>query len=159
MQSEEEMSEPESLEALIKRHQDLYYNGESEIIDAEFDALWEELKRVKPDSKVLQSIGRDIKEGFDKVRHIIPMGSQEKASNESEFLKWASKQKGRAFVVEYKLDGASIELQYVDGRFVRAVTRGDGVIGDDITRNVKKMKGVVECIRCNDSAKRIKNVI
>lgn len=151
MQSEEEMSEPERLEALIKRHQDLYYNGESEITDAEFDALWEELKRVKPDSKVLQNVGRDIKEGFDKVRHIIPMGSQDKASNESEFLKWASKQKVRAFVVEYKLDGASIELQYVDGKFVRAVTRGDGVIGDDITRNVKKMKGVVECIRCKDS--------
>lgn len=47
------------------------------------------------------------------------------------------------FLVQYKLDGASMELQYEKGRFVRAVTRGDGKVGDDITANVRKMQGVV----------------
>lgn len=135
-----------ALEQKIRHHQHLYYNGESEISDEEFDALWDELERLCPNSDVLKNVGKDINDGFKKVRHIIPMGSQQKARNAEEFRKWASKQNTSAFVVEHKLDGASIELQYIDGVFMRAVTRGDGKIGDDITANVKKMKGVVERI-------------
>ena len=72
----------------------------------------------------------------------MPMGSQEKAASPEEFLTWAKRHVYDEYLVEYKLDGASLELQYEDGKLVRAVTRGDGEIGDVITANAVKMKGV-----------------
>lgn len=159
------------LEKLIVRYQKSYYTGEAEISDAEFDALWDELKRLDPHNPLLHKIGSDVSEDyslfdefatvesaaglaaapqgaasgvFEKARHVIPMGSQEKAANDSEFEQWAAKMSFDEFLVEYKLDGASLELQYENGVFVRAVTRGDGVVGDDISRNVLKMQGLVK---------------
>lgn len=130
------------LESLIKRYQASYYNGEAEIEDAEFDKLWDELKNLDPANPVLQKVGQDSG-NFAKVRHVMPMGSQEKAANPEQFLAWANKHIYNEYLVEYKLDGASLELQYQEGILVRAVTRGDGSVGDDITENAKKMKGVV----------------
>ncbi len=129
------------LEALVKKHQDLYYNAQAEISDAEFDGLWDELKSLDPSNKLFSLVPKDSSEGFEKAEHIIPMGSQEKAGNPESFEAWALKMNAAEFLVQYKLDGASLELQYKNGRFVRAVTRGDGKIGDDISQNVKKMKG------------------
>ncbi|MBO4732546.1 MAG: NAD-dependent DNA ligase LigA [Spirochaetaceae bacterium] len=142
------------LEKLIKHHQDLYYNGESEISDAEFDALWDELKSLDPDNPILKKVGADgqtpeTEGNFAKVRHLIPMGSQEKAANPEAFAEWAKKHVYDEYLVEYKLDGASLELQYENGTFVRAVTRGDGVIGDDITANAVKMGGLVKNLQKN----------
>lgn len=131
------------LVSLIKRYQDSYYNGEGEISDAEFDALWDELKKLDPSNEVFLRVGKDSG-NFQKVRHIMPMGSQEKAANPDEFLSWAKKHIYPEYLVEYKLDGASLELQYENGILMRAITRGDGEIGDDITENAKKMQGVVE---------------
>ncbi|MDR0382462.1 MAG: DNA ligase (NAD(+)) LigA, partial [Spirochaetaceae bacterium] len=68
------------LENLITGYQASYYNGEAEITDGEFDALWDELKRLAPDSPVIKRIGADGADGFPKERHLIPMGSQEKAA-------------------------------------------------------------------------------
>jgi DNA ligase (NAD+) len=131
------------LENLITGYQGSYYNGEAEIPDAEFDALWDELKRLAPDSPVITRVGADSADGFPKERHLIPMGSQEKAANPVEFREWAAKLALPLFIVQYKLDGASLELQYRNGRLWRALTRGDGVIGDDISANARRMKGVV----------------
>ena len=133
------------LEQLITKYQASYYNGEGEISDAEFDALWDELKELDPDNPVLQKVGADSG-NFEKIQHVMPMGSQEKAANPEQFLAWAEKHKYDEYLVEYKLDGASLELQYENGKLVRAVTRGDGTIGDDITSNAKKMQGVKEAI-------------
>ncbi len=132
------------LEGLIERYQASYYNGEAEITDAEFDSLWDELKRLAPESALLARVGADSVDGFPKARHLIPMGSQEKAANPEEFRAWAAKIAPQAYVVQHKLDGASLELQYEDGVLVRAVTRGDGFVGDEITRNARRMKGVVQ---------------
>ena len=129
------------LEKLITRYQASYYNGEGEISDAEFDALWDELKSLDPGNAILQKVGTDSG-NFEKIHHVMPMGSQEKAANPEQFLAWAEKHKYDEYLVEYKLDGASLELQYENGWLVRAVTRGDGSIGDDITANAKKMGGV-----------------
>jgi DNA ligase (NAD+) len=139
-------SRTKELEALVKRHQDLYYNGQPEISDAEFDALWDELEALSPDSPVLKSVGKDGLDGFPKAEHLIPMGSQAKAQDPEAFMKWAVKIGHPEYLVQYKLDGASLELQYEAGRFVRAVTRGDGLRGDDITPNASKMRGVLPAI-------------
>lgn len=130
------------LERLIARYQQSYYNSEAEISDAGFDALWDELKRLDPANALLQKVGSDTVR-FKKTAHRIPMGSQEKAADPQAFLEWAAKHPYPEYLVEYKLDGASIELQYDGGVFARAVTRGDGTEGDDITANVRKMQGVV----------------
>jgi len=149
------------LEALIQRYQASYYNGEAEISDGEFDLLWDELKNLAPQSEVLKKVGAGPDtDGFPKARHLIPMGSQDKASNPQEFIEWAekmgletekdaslTKEKNKLtkiFIVQYKLDGASLELQYEKGKLVRAVTRGDGIIGDNITDNARRMSGVVQ---------------
>ncbi len=132
------------LEKLVAYHQDKYYNSQPEISDAEFDALVDELKELAPDSPALARIGSDAADGFPKVAHMLPMGSQEKASDPESFEKWAAKMAFSTFLVQYKLDGASLELQYENGAFVRAVTRGDGAIGDEITPNAAKMRGVVK---------------
>ncbi len=133
------------LEKLIKKYQDSYYNGEAEISDAEFDKLWDELKSLSPDSAVLQKVGADSG-NFAKVHHVMPMGSQEKAADNDEFSSWAQKHSYNEYLVEYKLDGASLELQYENGMLLRAVTRGDGAVGDDITANARRMGGVLPCL-------------
>ena len=132
----------DELEEEIRHHQDLYYNGHPAISDAEFDALWDELTTLKPDSPVLTQVGQDAADGFPKAAHIMPMGSQAKAADPEEFLAWCAKIRHPEYVAELKMDGASIELQYENGRLVRAVTRGDGLVGDDITPNVRRMAGV-----------------
>ena len=136
------------LEKLIKRYQDSYYNGEAEVSDAEFDSLWDELKTLDPENKILQKVGADSG-NFPKYRHVMPMGSQEKAASPEEFMAWANRHVYDEYLVEYKLDGASLELQYKDGNLVRAVTRGDGETGDVITANALKMNGVQKTLSDN----------
>jgi DNA ligase (NAD+) len=141
----------EILEQLIVKYQKSYYDGEAEISDGEFDLLWDELKSLAPGSPVLKRVGggsdlpdRADVDGFPKAKHLIPMGSQEKAANPGEFRAWAQKQGMSQFLVQYKLDGASLELQYQKGKLIRAITRGDGIIGDEITANARRMSGVPE---------------
>ncbi len=131
------------LEKDIVHYQKAYYNGEGEISDADFDLLWDELKLLDPNNSILHKVGSDSG-NFSKSNHIMPMGSQEKAANPEQFLTWAQKHIYDEYFVEYKLDGASLELQYQNGHLQKAVTRGDGSIGDEITENAKKMNGVIQ---------------
>lgn len=157
-----------ALERLIQKYQQSYYDGEAEVSDAEFDLLWDELKALDPANSLLKKVGADGRaddlsntadsaDGFPKAKHLIPMGSQDKAANPEEFRAWALKtgrgpdadepaagdKAPRVFLVQYKLDGASLELQYEKGKLLRAVTRGDGIIGDEITPNALRMTGVL----------------
>ncbi|MFW6261149.1 MAG: DNA ligase (NAD(+)) LigA, partial [Spirochaetota bacterium] len=134
------------LERLIERHQQLYYNGEPEISDAEFDLLWDELRRLDPSNALFERVGSDSADGYPKRRHVIPMGSQEKAADPDAFLKWAERVGHDEYIVQLKMDGASIELQYDNGSFICGVTRGDGTVGDDITPNVRRMRGLVASV-------------
>lgn len=142
------------LESLIKKYQKSYYDGESEISDSEFDKLWDELKSLDPTNNILQKVGEDTI-NYAKTRHIMPMGSQEKAANPEQFLSWAEKHTYNEYLVEYKLDGASLELQYENGVLQKAVTRGNGEIGDDITKNAKKMQGVLSLLMDKTTNKKI----
>lgn len=144
------MSRKEELEALIKRYQRSYYNGEGEISDEEFDALWDELRLIDKDNALFSEVASDDAI-YKKTAHIMPMGSQQKASNEAEFLAWIKKIRTKFFLVEYKMDGASLEMQYENGKLKAAVTRGDGKTGDDVTFNAVKMLGVKKSLKGNFS--------
>jgi DNA ligase (NAD+) len=139
-----------ALAAMIKGYQQSYYNGEAEISDSEFDLLWDELKNLAPEHPLLLKVGTENADesidGFPKAKHLIPMGSQEKAANPMEFISWAKKIAPESFVVQYKLDGASLELQYENGKLKAALTRGDGIIGDEITGNAIRMAGVKQAV-------------
>jgi DNA ligase (NAD+) len=141
----------DTLAAMIEGYQQSYYNGEAEISDSEFDLLWDELKNLAPDHPLLKKVGTGSTDGFPKAKHLIPMGSQEKAANPAEFLSWVKKTAIKSFIVQYKLDGASLELQYENGKLKAALTRGDGIIGDEITANAVLMAGVKKEITENFS--------
>lgn len=125
----------------IEYHRELYYKGEPEISDAKYDALEDELRELDPNNAIFRTVGQDSSELFAKTEHVIPMMSQDKVTTVEDFQKWVKKRQYSEMIVQYKLDGISIELQYADGWFKRAVTRGDGKIGDNVSANVAKMKG------------------
>ncbi|KKM62918.1 hypothetical protein LCGC14_1516830, partial [marine sediment metagenome] len=127
----------------ISRHRYLYYNEQPAISDAKYDSLEDELRDLDPNNPLLFKIGIDSSDIFTKREHVIPMMSQDKVTQPQEFIKWAKKRNYKTFLVQYKLDGISIELQYENGIFQYALTRGDGKVGDDVSANVTRMKGYI----------------
>jgi DNA ligase (NAD+) len=136
----------EELERLILGARDDYYNGKPNVPDDVYDAWKDELAELKPRSQAVTAIGApppDVSE-WKKVQHSIVMGSLDKVQTLDELTKWVmdcSAIKERLLVTE-KLDGMSIHIHYESGAFSQAVTRGDGVTGEDISVNVAKMRGV-----------------
>ena len=149
------------LEALIRAHRDLYYNGarsEPRVVeingesmtlgpvsDEVYDAYQAELVDIDAMSEMVLAIGAPpspVSE-WSKVKHEIPMGSLDKVNELHELTDWVTRTcPGEKLLVSEKLDGISIHLKYVGGKLITAVTRGDGVLGEDITQNVLRMKGV-----------------
>jgi len=132
------------LENKIKGYQYEYYVlGKPSISDEKFDKVWDELKEKFPESVLLNQVGSDTKEGFPKAQHLMKMGSQDKFNSKEELEKWVkNKQIEFPICLQHKMDGLSVELQYKNGTLEAGITRGDGDIGDVITSNVSKMKGV-----------------
>ncbi|MFX1476992.1 MAG: NAD-dependent DNA ligase LigA [Promethearchaeota archaeon] len=139
------------LEQLIRYHRNLYYNKQPEISDEEYDALIDELQKLDPSNQLFSEIGNDSAIGFIKRDHIIFMNSQSKVNTIEDFLKWVKKISCSKLIVQLKLDGISIEIQYLNGAQTFSITRGDGNVGDDITKNVKKMQGYISTIDKNFS--------
>lgn len=135
------------LENKIKEAQDMYSNKTPIMSDIEFDTLWDELKTEYPTSQLLNTVAVDHTDGFKKHRHSIIMGSQNKANTEAEMDKFFANHKKSTGTL--KLDGCSIALEYVNGKFTVGATRGDGIQGDDITSNVLKMRGLVKDLNCS----------
>ncbi|MEZ4296011.1 MAG: DNA ligase (NAD(+)) LigA [Polyangiaceae bacterium] len=142
------------LAARVERYRASYYAGTPEISDAAYDALEDELRALAPAHPVLAKVGSaELVTEWEKARHEIPMGSLNKVTNEEELRAWVARcdellaKEGQPsiasdlFVAE-KLDGISIEVVYRDGKLGDAITRGDGFIGERITSNVARMKGV-----------------
>ena len=140
----------ESLRAEIARHDELYYRrAEPEVSDSEYDALKRELEELEKQYPELASadsptnrVGDDLREGFESYRHRQAMLSLDNTYSKDEFFAFVARvQKGLEvdsveFVVEPKIDGVAVSLTYENGKLVRAVTRGNGTEGDDITANV-----------------------
>ncbi|MFW9971930.1 MAG: DNA ligase (NAD(+)) LigA, partial [Candidatus Odinarchaeota archaeon] len=129
------------LENLIRYHRNLYYNKQPELSDEVYDALIDKLKKLDQSNKILSEIGRDSAFGFKKRDHIIFMNSLSKINSIDDFLKWRKKISCPKLIVQLKLDGISLEIQYLNGIQTFSITRGDGKVGDDITENVKKAQG------------------
>ncbi|MFW6361102.1 MAG: NAD-dependent DNA ligase LigA [Spirochaetota bacterium] len=147
--------EVQELAELLRRYQYEYYiEGHPSVSDQEYDRLFDRLAEIEqrypdlkqPDSPT-QRVGSDLTETFPEVEHTVPVLSLDKAYTAEEVSNWirrTSERSGRAltFVVEEKIDGVSIVLYYENGRLVRAVTRGNGFVGNDITSNVKTIPTV-----------------
>jgi len=139
----------------VRRHQDLYYKkAQPEISDREYDALFDELLKLErrypdlalPDSPT-KRVGSDLDNEFPEVRHPFPMLSLDKVYTIDELKSWIEKSRNDtgydiSFTVEEKIDGSTIVLHYENGILVRAVTRGDGFVGNDITENVRTIKDI-----------------
>lgn len=140
----------ESLKKLsqkIKKAKEAYYNSQPIISDEEYDALIDELRQKDPTNPLLSEIGEKPPEDsrLKKVKHTIPMGSLNKVNETEEFERWAGKhqveyEKKLLFSLQMKLDGISVEIVYKGGVLVQAITRGDGIEGEDITHNVQLMR-------------------
>ena len=133
----------------ISYHSDLYYNqAASEISDTEFDSLWSELKRLDPHNPQLDMVGSDSTPGSEKVIHLFPMRSLDKATTIKEIHHFVSETtaNGRQFVCQPKLDGSALSIEYRRGRLVRAATRGNGTRGEDVTANARRISNVPESI-------------
>lgn len=128
----------------LKKASDDYYNGTPSMTDEEFDNLVDQLRQSDPDHSFLKEVGAVATGVWPKVKHKYTMGSQDKVKTKEEFLAWA-KGKGQLVITD-KMDGSTIALTYKNGQLMSAVTRGDGIDGEEITANVMRMKNVKDCV-------------
>jgi DNA ligase (NAD+) len=149
-------SNVETFRNILRFHEYRYYVQNNPLIsDYEYDTLYKQLekfekenpKQVTPDSPT-QRVGIGLVKDFPKVQHLVPMLSLENSYNAEDLLDWDRKCRELSgleiveYSVEPKFDGASISLIYEDDLLTRGATRGDGVVGDEITINTKKIKSV-----------------
>lgn len=155
-----QFKQAKELVELLKKASDSYYNqSESIISDSEFDqkkdlliSLYEkvlipkksfDLNLVKEVEAFLVQIGAPVSTSeWSKAKHKTPMASLEKVNSKEDFLKWTQEINDDNYIVMEKLDGISIDLEYDNGKLIKAITRGDGEIGEEITQNVVKMKNI-----------------
>ena len=127
-----------------------------EVTDAEYDRLFDELRRLEEEHPELQDpssptmrVGATPSDKFRKVEHLQPMGSLEKVTTDEHLEKWAEDVRRRldsdepvAYVTEPKIDGSAVSLVYEHGTLVRGATRGDGERGEDVTVNLRTIKSI-----------------
>ncbi len=142
------------LAEIIRDHQYRYYVLDKPIIeDSEFDQLWNELLKLEEKNPKLRDphsptfeVGGGFSTHFDSVDHIEKMMSLDNAFDESELDAWfervAKESKENTWLCEVKVDGLAINLLYEQSRLVRALTRGNGITGEDVTLNIKTIKEI-----------------
>ncbi len=144
----------QELRETLEYHSNLYYNQDApEISDYEYDALNRELRALEeefpqlitPDSTT-QKVGGTAARGFEKVVHAVKMESLLDAFSEDEVREFDRRVREAVqdpvYVVEAKIDGLSVSLEYENGVFVRGSTRGDGSVGENVTENLRTVKAI-----------------
>jgi DNA ligase (NAD+) len=146
----------EALARQIQEHDRRYYVDNNPIIsDQEYDQLFRRLKDIEeahPDWVVAwsptQRVGNDLTSAFPKIERKVPMLSLDNTYDEAELAAFHERVvrgldgQEPAYVVEPKIDGVSIELKYVEGRFVLGATRGDGIVGEDVSTNLRTIRAL-----------------
>jgi DNA ligase (NAD+) len=134
----------------INAHRRAYYEGNTVLIsDAEYDALMLELERLERENPDLitgdsptQTVGGSANVAFAPIEHLERMMSLDNAFSAEELDAWMGKTGATRFLCELKIDGLAINLRYERGVLVSAATRGDGVVGEDVTANVLTIKSI-----------------
>ena len=154
----------EELRGIIEYHNKRYYDDDNpEISDFEYDMLNNELKNLEKEfpefitaDSNTQKVGGHVKEGFSEVTHEVPLQSLQDVFSIEELEEFDKRVKKQLrieennssednklnYVVETKIDGLSVALEYINGEFVRGATRGNGLIGEDVTENLKTIKNI-----------------
>jgi DNA ligase (NAD+) len=138
----------------LKEWAKAYYIDNTPLVsDIKYDNLFrevQEFERLNPNlidnSSPTQRVGSPLKGGFKKATHLLPMWSMEDIFNRDELIEWVSRlnrvAKVDRFYIEPKFDGASLNLIYRDGKLVKAITRGDGKVGEDVTNNARAISSI-----------------
>ena len=152
----------EKLRERVRYHNRRYYVEDApEISDAEYDALYAELEALEGESPELvtadsptQRVGGEPIEGFEQVRHAVPMLSLANARKLDDLYEWDARVRRLLgedeelaklrYVTELKIDGLAVSLRYENGRYVRGATRGNGTIGEDVTANLRTVRAIPE---------------
>lgn len=137
----------------LKRHSYLYYVlDKPEISDYDYDMLYKEVEKIEKENPQLldpnsptQRVGGEVLEGFIKVPHPRNLGSLDNSFNPQDLLDFDRRvraQGSSSYVLEEKVDGLSVILHYQEGRFVLGATRGDGLVGEDVTKNLRTIRAI-----------------
>jgi DNA ligase (NAD+) len=135
---------------LINKHRFAYYQSNTSLIsDADYDKLMRELEQLESKYPQLingdsptQSVGGEASQTFQPSVHLEKMMSLDNVFSMEDLDSWLEKTGGGPFLCELKIDGLAINLRYEKGKLVSAATRGDGSVGEDVTRNVMTVKGI-----------------
>ena len=156
MELREVQKQAEILREKINRHNHLYYVlDKPQISDSLYDSIMRELIQLEnshpeiitPDSPS-QRVGDRLAEGFMQVTHRLPLLSLGNSFNDQAFMAWYDRSAstlnsdGFAIACELKYDGLAVELTYENGMFVRGATRGNGIVGEDVTSNIRTIKSI-----------------
>ncbi len=158
MELEQAQSRAKELRAIIERNNRLYYmENAPELEDFEYDALTRELKAIEaeypqlvtPDSPT-QHVNEAASSKFSKVAHAVKMESLQDAFSFDELREFDARVREAGvrpqYVVEEKIDGLSVSLEYENGRLVRGSTRGDGRVGEDVTENLAAIRAIPQTL-------------
>ena len=159
MELSEARKRAEELRAIIEKNNRLYYDQDApELEDFEYDALTRELKAIEAEypqlvtaSSPTQHVGGTASSKFSKVTHAVKMESLQDAFSLDELRDFDARVREAGvtpqYVVEAKIDGLSVSLEYRDGQLVRGSTRGDGVVGEDVTENLATIADIPKTLR------------
>ena len=157
MELEQAKKRAEELRPLLKYYTQKYFDDEQVVSDYEYDMLMRELKQIEKEYPELitkdsptQKVGASIKKGFEKVTHEVPLQSLQDVFSFEEVEEFEEKMekiaaengKTMEYVVETKIDGLSSAIEYRNGKLYRGATRGDGLVGEDVTHNIATIKTV-----------------
>ncbi|MFM6971677.1 MAG: NAD-dependent DNA ligase LigA [Rhodoluna sp.] len=134
----------------LNKHRRAYYEGNTVLIsDSDYDALLHELEALEAEHPELitgdsptQTVGGAASQTFSPVEHLERMMSLDNVFSAEELQTWSDRVGDGPYLCELKIDGLAINLRYLDGKLVSAATRGDGVVGEDVTANVLTIKSI-----------------